>query len=149
MKELQKGFMTSQKNDVHRSNHTNFFRYGCQDGCILFSIGDGVAMQINPETDLKPGEVERYWRREDLLMEWFMMCRKFLRRPIWMLKPVELEPEIQVTPEQRECIIRVAHKIWDDFKEKMHDHIAHKYKTSAFLAMVGTNIFLMSWDGIL
>ncbi len=62
-------------------------------------------MQINPETDLKLGEVERYWRRDDLLMEWFMMCCKFLRRPIWMLKPVELELEIQVTPEQRECIV--------------------------------------------
>ncbi len=50
---------------------------------------------------------------------------------------------------QRECILKAAQAIWDDFKTKTRDHVAPKYQTSAFPAMVGSNIFLWSWDKIL
>ncbi len=66
-----------------------------------------------------------------------------------MLKPVELDPRILVTASQRERILKVMQAIWDDFKTKTHDHVAPKYQTSGFPAMVGSNIFLWSWDKIL
>ncbi len=50
---------------------------------------------------------------------------------------------------QGECVLKAAQAIWDDFKIKTLDHMAPKYQTSAFLAMVGSNIFLWSWDKIL
>ncbi len=46
-------------------------------------------------------------------------------------------------------MLKVAQAIWDDFKIKTCDHVAPKYQTSGFPAMVGSNIFLWSWDKIL
>ncbi len=89
------------------------------------------------------------WDNQDLMLQVFKMRREFLQRPIWMLKQVELDPRIPVTEEQKMRVVRVALRIWADFKEMTRDHIAPRFDMTVLPAQVGSNIFLVSWDKIL
>ncbi len=94
-------------------------------------------------------QTRRFWDTQDLFLQILKMQREFLQRPIWMLKTVELDLRIPVTASQREHVLKAAQAIWDDFKIKTCDHMTPKYQTLGFLAMVGSSIFLWSWDKIL
>ncbi len=138
-----------QKNQVHRMAQKTLLHYGIQDGYFPLVIADGMLLQLQLDIDLVQELRATCWDNQDLMLQVFKMHHEFLQRPIWMLKQVELDPQIPVTEEQRMRVVRVAHRIWANFKEKTRDHIAPRFNMTALPAQVGTNIFLVSWDKIL
>ncbi len=147
--EKSKELTKKQKNQVHQIAQKTLSRYGIQDGYLPLVFADGMLLQLRPDIDLVQEHRAAYWDNQDLMLQVFKMRREFLQRPIWMLKQVTLDPQIPVMEEQKMHVVKVAHKIWADFKEKTRDHIAPRFDTTALPAQVGSNIFLVSWDKIL
>ncbi len=46
-------------------------------------------------------------------------------------------------------MVKAAHKIWAEFKEKTRDHIAPHFQMTGLPVQVGSKIFLISWDKML
>ncbi len=145
----QRGLTWMEKNVIHTQRHLMFLQYCLQDGTILWPVLDGIIMQMNANIHLMPNQKTRYWDMEDLFLQLAAFRQECLQRPIFMLPPVAVDPRSASMLSQRERILKAVQAIWDDFKIKTHDHVAPKHETSGFLAMVGSNIFLWSWNKIL